>query len=58
MTDTERKRRKGQKKLELWIDEILHHTIKLQAVSQNISMKKYVLQAIISRMVHDEELNK
>ncbi len=46
---------KGLKKLQIDIPEDLHSDIKIWATWKNMTIKKYVLQAIMEKMAHDEQ---
>lgn len=46
------------KRLEIWMEKIFHHRIKIYAANYNMSITKYVMQAITQQILRDEELSK
>jgi predicted HicB family RNase H-like nuclease len=47
-----------KKRLEVWVPKEFYHRIKIQAAGYNISITKYVTQALTQQILRDEELNK
>ena len=46
---------KGQKRLSLDMDSVIFEALKIESIKCNISMKKYMLQAILARLAHDQQ---
>jgi len=43
------------KRLVMEIPEGIHKEIKVQAVWKNITMRKYILQAVMEKIAHDKQ---
>ena len=56
-TITEYEEEKLTKRLILDIPKELHHEIKSQAAWRNITIRRYVLQALLWRMEHDKKFD-
>jgi hypothetical protein len=45
----------NKKRLVVEMEQDLHHEIKKQALFRNITVRKYIIQAVIERMKRDEK---
>ncbi len=47
--------RREDKALSMKIPEVVHHKVKIAATLQHTSMTKYILQAVIDKLIRDKQ---